>query len=77
MFLKHKLYKDVCFQVLSSVSVRDRIKLKVLWWNLGYVNSYCMGIKQHTEIYRFDYCNWLCTNDMVSCLRNANWKELT
>ena len=76
LFLKHRLYRDVCFRVLKHQYTSDTYyKLKIEWWNLGCENSWCMGIRQVTKIYNNDLHNWLYTEDMVNCLRDANWKE--
>lgn len=75
-FLKHKNYRDVCFRVLKQYDTHNRVKLKIEWWNLGFVNSYAMGITQNTEILHNDYDNWLYTTDVINCLRNANWRPL-
>lgn len=76
-FLKHKMYRDVCFRVLTHYSVHNRAKLKIEWWNLGCVNSSNMGYRQNTEILYSDYPNWEYTYDMPASLRTANWKQLT
>lgn len=75
-FIKHKLYKDVCFRVLYCVAKEYKTEFKIEWWNLGYVNSYCMGLRQFIDISYDDYSNWLYTTDMVNCLRDANWQKL-
>ena len=76
IFIKHEKYKDVCCHVLKSFYTGTRYKLKIQWWNLGYVNSWCMGYTQNIEIEDSDLSNWLYTTDMISYLRNANWRKV-
>lgn len=77
-FLKHKKYKDVCFRVLNHFPFENFTKFKIEWWNLGYVDSYSMGIREYTDIQYSDYENWEYTYnyDGFACLRNATWMEL-
>lgn len=78
VFLKHKLYRDVCFQVLKCFPLESSLKLKIEWWNLGCIDSYNMGLRQNTQIERNDFHNWEYTHNYegFACLRNASWKEL-
>lgn len=76
-FLKHKQYKDVCWRILAQYGAETYVKFKFEWWNLAFVQSYPMGIVQYTDIPYDDFSNWLYTTDVVSCLRDANWKELS
>lgn len=77
LYIKHKLYKDVCWKIKAQYPGSTYFKFKFEWWNLGFNNSWSMGIKEYGDIQFGDFSNWLYTNDVVPCLRNANWKELT
>lgn len=78
----------MCWQVKAQYPGSTYLKFKFEWWNLGFDNSWPMGIKEYGEIQFSDFSNWLYTNDVppalswlypnnvVPCLRDANWKEL-
>lgn len=76
IFIKHKAYKDVCCLVLKSFETDTKYKLKIQWWNQGFVNSWNMNYTQNIVVTKDDLKNWLWTSDKIDCLRNANWKTL-
>ena len=73
IFIKHKKYVDVCCLVLKHFNTGTKHKLKIQWWNLGYVNSHNMGYTQNIIIEHSDLKNWQWTGEMTPFLRNANW----
>ena len=75
--IKHKEFKDVCFEVRKSFDVGHKVKLNGEWINMGFVKSYHIGVRQNLVILKEDYSNWLyCVNSQIECLRNAEWKPI-
>ena len=77
LFIKHKQYRDICWIVKAQYSRTGYIKYKAEVWNLGYVASWPMGIKQYIDIKYEEMADWLFTTDTVKCLRNAKWEPLS
>jgi hypothetical protein len=74
-FIKHKKYRDVCCQVLKRYDFEHKMKLKIMWWNLGCEKSWCMGYQQNIVIMDGELKDWEMTNDEPVCLRDANWRN--
>jgi hypothetical protein len=62
--------------ILKVFDTGTKYKLKIQWYNLGYVNSWSMGYTQNIEVEHSDLENWLWTNDQVNYLREANWVKI-
>lgn len=77
-FIKHKKMKDVCIQVFKTFYIPEKkcLEIKGSWWNMAYIQSFPIGIsfKKKIPINELKE-NWLYTDEIIDCLRNATWRE--
>lgn len=75
--IKHKNHKDVCFCVFSiegSFGSNKKYKVEGVYYNLGFVNSYCMNVTDKITIKESQLNDWLiCQDKEAKCLRYAKW----
>lgn len=77
-FIKHKQFKDVCFQVEKVFELPHKLKIKGNWINQGFTNSWILIQRKNIIILKEDYKDWeycLNSNDH-SCLRYCDWKSI-
>lgn len=50
-FYQHKRFIDVMIEVKKSFKVNNnRYKVKVMWWNKGQIEPFCLRIEQTLDI---------------------------
>jgi hypothetical protein len=49
-FIKHKSFMDVCLEVKKVYDYGHGIEVSGIWWNLAYVNSFCINERQKINI---------------------------
>jgi hypothetical protein len=71
IYLKHVNYRDVCIHVTA---LRDfgKFKSRGTFWNMGYAQPYCMGIKTDVEIQYNELSNWLYS---FTPNRDGDWRS--
>jgi hypothetical protein len=68
--IRHKRFKDICFQVLFE---KGRLH-RGAWLNMGFVETWALPVKQ-SDILIDDLTQWeTCQEPTVKCLRYASWK---
>lgn len=78
-YIKHKRNKDVCYKILGKYyySTDGSIKIKAMIYNMGFKDSYNLGVKCKIRIYPEDVHNWeQCCKYTTQCLRYADWRPL-
>lgn len=83
--IKHIYTKDVCFKVTSeirswsSTSHAYEVLFVGEWINMGYENSWSLGVTQEfTKPERDLREDWLvCEEPDKKCLRNAKWRRIS
>lgn len=85
MFLRHKNFMDVCLQIQKPVILTQSkaLKIRAIFWNMAFVESFFLHIKKSFRIERKDYSDWLFYSTgqfeyftVKPSLRNAEWREL-
>ena len=84
--IKHEKFLDVCLEVRDVFDYGHGLKIRGVWWNMGFVESYSMGItvtlnvaKNSTDIAsyrRTDISQWQVLSHesfLDSCFRNSKW----
>lgn len=75
--IRHKRFMDVCCLVIKDFKTQVAHKLKIMWINQGYTESYNLNINQRIEILDKDLKDWEILLDRSSkCYRNAKWSNL-
>lgn len=78
MFIKHKMFVDVCIEVQSVQQDAGSLTIHGCFWNLGQVNSFCIGEPIKLTIFRDKIADWQQLTDVKDekALRGANWQPL-
>jgi hypothetical protein len=75
LYLKHKLYRDVCIQVIRAGWYGGRLKGRGQFINLGCERSWPMGIPTKFEMTREELGHdWLWADKDETFLREARWR---
>jgi hypothetical protein len=78
--IRHKNAMDVAFRVQKTqgpFGSSQKYKLKGEWINMGFVQSYAIGIVNKIELNREALSQWeLCLESEPQCIRHSQWKAL-
>lgn len=75
--IKHSNNLDVCYLVSKCFDAGHKLKLKVTVQNMGYVQSYNVGVDLKITIKKEDLPQWhVCIEPDAKCLRYAEWKRI-
>lgn len=67
--IRHKLFKDICFQVLFN----EGRFYRGAWLNMGFVETWALPVKQ-ADILIDDLMQWeTCQEPTAKCLRYVKW----
>lgn len=73
-FIKHQASMDVAIKIDKVLVFEHKVKVKGVWWNQGFVDSFCMGMPVRFEIKTRHLHNWLiCDNPIAQCIRGEKW----
>lgn len=76
--IKHVNSMDVAFlitKVRGPYPPSDKVELTGEWINLGFVESYRLGIRQKIRLTKENLSVWLvCAEPDAKCLRYVEWK---
>lgn len=88
-FIKHKRYMDICLEIKSCHDYGHGIEIKVEAWNMGFVDSFPLGIKFRVNIAKTEkdikessgrntqLSEWQRLSDRTAkCFRNCEWIDL-
>jgi hypothetical protein len=80
MIIKHINSMDIAFLVYRRFGPFDtdrQYKIKGEWLNMGFIQTFPMGIRQTIEISQKDLKKWqLCSQpNEHDCIRNAQWLD--
>ena len=79
MIIKHEAFMDVAFWVdkcHGPFGKSGKLKVRGRWINMGFIQSYHIGITQKFEILAKEYDKWFkCLEPEAKCIRYAKWKK--
>lgn len=75
--IRHKRAMDLCVRVHKTYNIGHKWKVKGTWINMGFVNTYSIGVSARFEIKRENLSDWeYCTEPDKDCIRYSTWRSL-
>jgi len=74
--IKHKKFKDVCIFVQKAYTFSHKTKIKGLWFNQGFVETFSLNMNARIVIKKEEYSNWYICVENTKCVRKAIWANI-
>lgn len=78
MIIKHQKFLDVAFKLTRPlIHTHKQIIFRGTWLNMGYVETFELGIKATLKIDKSKLNEWLfCVDESLPCIRFSEWKSV-
>jgi hypothetical protein len=75
--IRHVKAMDVCVRIHKTYNIGHKYKIKGMWMNMGFVNTFPMGMIARFEIKNENLGDWeYCTEPDKTCVRYSTWRNL-